>query len=481
MTKKVLLINGPSQDPSDRFFGWPTSLLYAIAPSVSESRAGRLDVEFANKIFDPVWYAGGQTELEFENVLRREKPDVVCGSAIYDSVYPTAQFFRIAKKVDPKISIIFGGPHFDEAHTSNRLNDVRVAPDLIDVAIAGDGELALLETLRALSSEKRLSSIDWSRVPGRATVYTRVGEVFHTSSNGLYISNLPSMPIEFADISRHKNDYDIFTDGAGHIIPTVQMIAARGCPYSCACCSEGRDLAYPNARNIANIVEEIELRKSQGFRAVFFDDSTFGAYPRLIELLMELGKTGMQFGSLNRFNHLVNPKVLERYQRAGFRYFYCAIEQFDDSALRSIGKAQEEKVIRSSIELLHKHGIALGVSLLYGLPGETSESIRRTIEFTAEAVGKGAIKLVSESALAYHPGTVLGKDLQDGFHRTPPNKGYPFDRFEEGQWYHPPNVTAEYLEGILRLSEQRFSGALVRNRHYWYAQRGMLGNTQVNS
>jgi len=63
MTKKVLLINGPSQDPSDRFFGWPTSLLYAIAPSVSESRAGRLDVEFANKIFDPVWYAGGSNGI----------------------------------------------------------------------------------------------------------------------------------------------------------------------------------------------------------------------------------------------------------------------------------------------------------------------------------------------------------------------------------------------------------------------------------
>jgi len=51
--KKVLFLNGPSQDPSDRFFGWSTSLLYAIAPTIKAVNDGFLDIEVAGEIFDP--------------------------------------------------------------------------------------------------------------------------------------------------------------------------------------------------------------------------------------------------------------------------------------------------------------------------------------------------------------------------------------------------------------------------------------------
>jgi radical SAM superfamily enzyme YgiQ (UPF0313 family) len=109
----------------------------------------------------------------------------------------------------------------------------------------------------------------------------------------------------------------------------------------------------------------------------------------------------------------------------------------------------------------------LGVSLLYGLPYETEESIQATLDFTKEWVERGVIKLVSESVLSFHPGTPEGRDKNYSFDRTPPNLGYPWNRFEEGQWYHPDHVTPQYLEKILIASQERFSYALVRNRHSW--------------
>jgi len=475
MANKVLLINGPSQDPSDRFFGWPTPLLYAVAPSIAEAKKGKLDVEFISQIFDPIWYEAhskSRIDRELEGIVDKEQPDIVCASAIYDSVYPTLCLFDKIKRINSDVKTIFGGPHFDEIHTLDKFSDIKLRPDLIDIAIAGDGDYALLETLRSIFNGRSLADVDWNDIDGRATIYTNDGSVYQTNGKPIDLNSLPFIPIEFANINRHKNDFGIFIDSDGKIIPTVQMIAQRGCPYTCNFCSESRNLAYPNARSINSLIEEIELRKQQGFGAVFFDDSTFGAHPQIRDLLVELGKTGMQFGSLNRFNLLTNPRKVEAYRSAGFTYVYTAIEQFDDSALKSMDKSQKEKTIKDSMSVLDNSGFDVGVSLLYGLPYETEETIEKTLDFTARWVDKGTIKIVSESVLSYHPGTLAGSGLTGGFHRTPPNSGYPFNRFEEGQWYHPEHVNAKYLEEILEISEKRFGRVMVRNKHSWHSVNG---------
>jgi hypothetical protein len=89
-------------------------------------------------------------------------------------------------------------------------------------------------------------------------------------------------------------------------------------------------------------------------------------------------------------------------------------------------------------------------------------------------VDKGTIVLVSESILSFHPGTGIGKHIRLDFNRTPPNIGYPYNKFEEGQWYHPKHVNQAYLEKILQLSEERFKEVMVRNRHSWYANQGYI-------
>ncbi len=474
MAKKILFINGPSQDPSDRFFGYPTSLLYAMAPTISKIKSGELEVDCVTKIFDPIWYVEGkndeQAKSEFRNLIK--DVGVVCASATYDSLYPTLKLFEEAKKTKSNITTILGGPHFDEVHNLSKFNDVKLKPNLIDYAIAGDGEFALEHLLQKISKDK--NNFDFLNVSGKAWIYDSKGNIYLTNGQTLDLGGLPFIPLDFVDVERHKNDFDIFKDGYGNILPTVQMISQRGCAYNCNFCSERRDLAYPNVRSIDNIVEEIELRKNQGFKAAFFDDSTFGSHPNLEELLRELGKTKMVFGSLNRFNNLVTPKIVEAYRKAGFAYVYCSIEQFDDSALKFMEKNQDIKTISKSMDLLSKNDFVVGTSLLYGLSYESPKSIENTLNFTEKYVKNGTIKLVSESILSYHPGTPAGKNINRRFNRTPPNKGFPFDRFEEGQWYHSPHVNPKYLEKILKMSEERFGDVMVRNRHSWYAQKGYL-------
>lgn len=470
MARKILFVNGPSQDPSDRFFGWPTPLLYAIAPSVKAIKDGKIDLEVHPKIFDPVWYVEGknseQIKEEFSELVKNENISIVCATTTYDSLYPTMQLFAVAKSINPNLVTILGGPHFDEIH-STRLNEVQRGK-VVDFGVAGDGEYVLKALPEAISKD-RLSDLNPREISGRAFIYH--GNSNHrTSGTLLDLDSLPFMPIELVD-KRHDHDFEGSLE-----FPTIQMIAQRGCPYSCTCCSERRDLAFPNSRSIESILAEIDLRKSQGFKGIFFDDSTFGAYQSeqggIEELLKALESTRMRFGSLNRFNHLSNRSLVELYKRAGFDYLYCSIEQLDDAVLKQMSKGQKVSQIESSLKLLQETGIKVGVSLLYGLPYETELSLRKTLDFTKKWVDKGVIVLVSESVLSYHPGTPegLGKDLE--FNRTPPNIGHPFNRFEEGQWFHPNHVDRNYLENILKMSSERFGKQTVRNRHSWYASQG---------
>ncbi len=471
MTKRILFVNGPSQDPSDRFFGWPTSLLYGIGETCKAIDAGHIDYSYSGRIFDPIWYVD---ELNGENVraaLREAlwNVDIVCASVTYDALFPTLELLRAARTDHPALTVILGGPHIDEAQAFDALRSecLRIA----DYLIAGDGEFALVALLKALSFHL-VEPSDFVGVAGRFTVYDRCRRIAD-GTVPLLLDRLDFIRLDLADVFRHKHDFDVFTDD-GEIAPTAQMIARRGCSYRCDYCSERADLAYPNARSIDNILAEIDLRRSQGFKAVFFDDSTFGQYPRLRELLTALGGTGLRFGCLNRFNHLVDPSLLEAYRAAGFEYFYCAIEQFDDRTLTLVRKDQSTASIGSAMRLLHEQGFAVGVSLLYGLPSESQEGVLRTIDFTAEWAARGTIKLVSQSVLTLHPGTPLGQRSRVMYDRPAPNRGYPFDRFEEGQWEHLPHVTSDYLEDILHRSEERFAGMLVRNRHSWYARTGLV-------
>jgi len=423
-------------------------------------------------LFDPIWYVAGINDREvtcqFEQELDRGV-EVVCASTTYDSLYPTLSLLLIAKRRDPQVVTILGGPHVDEVIDlpGNRWG----TPELVDYAVAGDGELVLLELLRAISQEAELDP-STRDVRGRSTVRTLNGQM-RTTGRPLDLDALPFMPIELADVERHSNDFDIFRRD-GQISPTVQMIAQRGCSYQCQFCSEQRKLAYPNARSIDSILAEIQFRREQGFRSIFFDDSTFGLYPHLKELLRQLSTTGMSFGCLNRFNHLRSSKLLEQYRDAGFKYFYCSIEQMDDHLLAAMKKGQKAAVIRETMSQLHTLNFRVGVSLLYGFPEETMSSLDATLNFVEEWVTKGTICLVSESALSLHPGTPIGAALAESFNRIPPHTGFPFNRFEEGQWWHPEHVTAKYLERIFRMSEDRFGSTMVRNRHSWYAKQGHI-------
>jgi len=470
---KVLFINGPSQDKSDRLFGLPTSLLYAIAPSVQAMDTGSLKAEYYPTVFDP-WvcnednYNGVETDLC--HIIEQQNITVVCVSCTYDDVYSTLKLLRAVKNKFPEVVTIVGGPHFDELTDLPEYRWEAIGKGKpVDFVIAGDGEILLLELLRALADNTKDVISVAAKASGRGWIYDAYGNKA-SASTALNLDSLPFLPVELS-ADQHRQDFDIFMKD-GKIIPTAQMIAIRGCPEFCIYCSERVSLAYPNHRSIENIMREVYLRKAQGYGAIFFDDSTFGAYPHLNELLVELEKTEMKFGCLNRFDYIQTPDVLERFSKAGFTYMYVSIEHFDPEALKKIGKGQTTEQIEDSLTLFQDSPIKLGVPLMFGFPYETETSIKATLDFTAEWVDRGPVILVGPSLLTFHPGTPEGQSplarkiiaAGGGFNRPYLHTGYPWNRFEESGFYHYEHVTTDHVGRIAEWAEDRLGNVLIRNR-----------------
>jgi len=470
---KVLFMNGPSQDKSDRLFGLPTSLLYAIAPSVQAMNNGLLDAQYHPTVFDP-WVCTDENYPAVASalcsIIEHEGINVLCVSSTYDDVYPMLRLLYAVKQKFPETVVIVGGPHFDELTELPEYRHEAIGVGKpVDFVIAGDGELLLLELLRSLTRD----SVDiWEiakRASGRGWIYDAHGNVASVSVS-LNLDGLPFLPIELS-ADQHRQDFDIFMQG-NEVVPTAQMIAMRGCPEFCIYCSERGSLAYPNYRSIENILQEVSLRKSQGYGAVFFDDSTFGAYPNLDDLFVELGRTGMQFGCLNRFDRIQTSDVLEKFSQAGFTYMYCSIEHFNPKALKMMGKGQSIEHIETSLKLFEESPIKLGVPLMFGFQYETESSIKATLDFTAEWVARGVVTLVGQSLLTFHPGTPEGKGplarriitAGGGFNRPYLHTGYPWNQFEEYGFYHHEHVNADHVTRIAQWSAERLGKVLIRNR-----------------
>lgn len=70
--------------------------------------------------------------------------------------------------------------------------------------------------------------------------------------------------------------------------------------------------------------------------------------------------------------------------------------------------------VREAVTLVKANGLRVGTSVLFGLDGETRDSIDTTIEAVGRLITDGLIDLASPNILTYHPATRITR--QHGMH-----------------------------------------------------------------
>ncbi len=490
--QKLWFVSAPYGGTVLRFSGEPTSLLYAIAPLVSEIKRRAIadltinDVALLNPVSSSETF---YSELELR--LQSQRLRAICISALTAGSAEARKIAQLAKSINPNTVTIFGGPHEDDITLKTAVDTVLAG--VVDFSVAGDGEYALLELVKILFTnpdasvdeikslvvDRRSHFRDCEGLGGIYFQHRGKAEQVLLSQKALNLDKLPLMPRELL----HESDTRTFSifKKSGQNVKTAQIMTHRGCRWRCTFCSES--LAV-NRRSLASVINEIEQIKHfstlhanvsrQDYKAIFFDDSTFNDRSQqrrefLQELYSYLQYSGIEWGCQTRLD-MIDAENLRQMKDAGCSYVFTGLESASDEMLRTMRKDERRQQIERAFDAVNSVGMRLGVSLIFGVAqqgsSETQESddtICETLQFVEQQVQHGNIVLISPNIATYYPTTTMTSesDVAIDFRRPIVNTGFPWNRFEEGEGHHPKGITKEKAAAILKQSIDRFGEYLV--------------------
>ena len=190
------------------------------------------------------------------------------------------------------------------------------------------------------------------------------------------------LPMKFTiPVPRHELfDFKKYKIPIARNFPFTVVITSLGCPYNCAFCTAG---AYGyRVRGIDNVIKELIYLAELGIKEILFQDPTFTINKkRVIELCKKMIDNGLNFTwSCNADIKSMDEEKIYWMKKAGCHTVSIGIESGDDSILKKYSKMITVEQIRKAINLLNKYKIRILGYFIIGLPGETRESILKTIK-----------------------------------------------------------------------------------------------------
>lgn len=166
----------------------------------------------------------------------------------------------------------------------------------------------------------------------------------------------------------------------------LPMLSSRGCPFGCNYCPYpvGQGLLWRH-RGAANVVDEVEhLVRDLGVEFVIFRDPLFSANKtRVVEICEEIVRRGItvEWRCETRVDCLDEPTIAAM-ARAGCTGVNFGVESIDPQVQKNAErKPITEARFLETMDTLRRHGIATFAFFVVGLPGDTLDTILRSIRF----------------------------------------------------------------------------------------------------
>jgi len=289
------------------------------------------------------------------------------------------------KAANPNLKIAFVGPHVNTLPEQS-LTDCPA----IDFIVRREFDFAAVEFANGMPLERILG-----------ISYRRDGKIVHNPDRPA-VENLDTLP-DVVDV--YKRDLDVTRYNVPFLLhPFVALYTTRGCPAQCTFCLWPQTLSGHPWRKRSSDAVANEMRKAKelwpNVKEFFFDDDTFNIQKaRTIELCAKLKPVGITWSCTSRVT--TDFETLKAMKEAGCRLLIVGFESGDQQILKNIKKGATVERARQFVKDCKKLGLAIHGDFILGLPGETKETIRRTINFAKEL----NIETIQVSVAHAYPGT----------------------------------------------------------------------------
>ena len=364
------------------------------------------------------------------------------------------------------VPVVLGGPHVSVV--SEELDYESLHQPGVDLIVRGEGEDTWLEISRRLEDWKRdQEDTSTARLfdPALGLWADMEGISYRTADGGLHrnperppIADLDALPwpaYDLFDMARYTSLQPATdaVDGAR----SFSMMTSRGCPYRCTFCSQSIMPVKWRARSAENVLAEWRhlVRDRDAQEIGVLDDSAnirMGRLEELSDLLVAENLNHVPWIFVNGIRaNLASVELLAKMKAAGLRRTAFGVETGDPDMLLSIDKRTDHDAIRQAFKNAKKAGIETIGFFIIGLPGDTRESMQRTIDFAIEVDPL----IANFSMMTPYPGTKVYEIVKEqGRFLIEDWEDYVF--FEQKARYELGDMTAELVEEMYRRAYRQF-------------------------
>ena len=394
------------------FNPWSTPSPKKPLPMSLLAIASMLEGEFAYRIVD------GNLEADPVGVILSiaEKRRI---TAIAVTVMPGPQLraavmgCRQLKRMLPDVPIIWGG-YFPSQHAEACLSEATV-----DICVNGQGEMTLLELMRALRDGGPLASI-------AGITFKQHGTIHRTAPRALApLDELPDWPYHSVPMERYFHKHYLGDRVATHH-------SSFGCPFACNFCAvvgiANRKWVAQSPERVGAVLEKFRL--VYGADAVQFHDMDFFISEARTQAIADrLAPLGMTWWALGRVDELMRYResTWQAMKRSGLKMVFCGAESGSTEMLKRMNKggtASAELTIELAARM-KSFGVVPEFSFVVGNPPDPESDLAQTLSFIRR------LKQVNDATeiilYVYSPVPMDGN-----FYEAAQNEGFSFPDTLEG-------------------------------------------------
>ncbi|MFQ6120823.1 MAG: B12-binding domain-containing radical SAM protein [Methanosarcinales archaeon] len=372
----------------------------------SEGSAPYLGIAYIGAVLEKHGYSVGIIDAPIENIdlkklIEKHDPSVTCISGTTPRRFDSFKIAKISKELLPETITIYGGPHATFT-AEDPLNKV----PWIDIIVRGEGELTILELVKALLSKNP----DLKNILGIS--YRKNNKVCNNPPRP-QIKNLDELPFpayHLFDIDQYNMklylDLHRKSDDNNNIHRALNIITSRGCTNRCTFCAACAMWKRVTTRSPKNVIDEIEeLVNTYGIDGINFVDSTLTLHKdHILGICNEIKERHLDIAWFCEARvNTINKNILEKMKNAGCTYIQVGVESGSPRILKKIKKNINIEQVKQVAQWSKEVGLRIRASFMFGLPEETYEDAITTVQLIHE-LKKMDIDYGANATIIY-PGT----------------------------------------------------------------------------
>ena len=366
---KILAINPSASDRHNVYTGkedlpFPLGLAYIVSVVKKGTEQKNINLIDINLQRDLLHLDSLRVELK-----KFDEPTIVLIGGMSTLYYWIKNICKIVKDAFPKTTIICGGSVTVNSEFLLENTDV-------DITVLGEGEKTIDELLEALKNQDSLAHIKG--------ICFKKGATIIKNDTRPRIEDLDS--IDFPDFHFFNTEAYIQSQVRITGYRSLPMIISRGCPFNCNFCYRnfGHKIKY---RSVENVIEEIKELKSKFNIDYFvlwdelplFDKEWIKNFA--VALISNSLRVSWSCPSRASFISDSDLEFLKLLKRSGLRRISFGVESGSNDMLKRMNKRLTVQQSEKALKITRKAGIKATATFMIGYPGETLDTIEKSVDF----------------------------------------------------------------------------------------------------